>query len=125
MGPVSISTGSTAASATACTRASGRQPCAAATSLVVTSIAAAPSEICEALPAVTVPPSSNAGRSPASTSCVVPGRIPSSCDTVTAPSLAGAAEPHGAVRAQDHRDDLVGERARTRARRRPAGGTAR
>ena len=59
---------------------------------MVTSIAAAPSEICEALPAVTVPPSSNAGRSPASTSSVVPGRIPSSCDTVTAPSPSPSAQ---------------------------------
>ena len=79
IGPVSMSTGSTPTTATAWTRAIGRQPRAAATSLVVTSSAPAPSEICEALPAVTVPPSSNAGFSPASTAAVVPGRMPSSC----------------------------------------------
>ena len=50
-------TGSTPAVANACSRASGRQPCRAATSEVVTSRAAAPSEICEELPAVTTPSS--------------------------------------------------------------------
>ena len=45
---------------------------------LMTTTAAAPSEICEALPAVIVPSAVNAGRSAASDSGVVSGRIPSS-----------------------------------------------
>ena len=48
-----------------------------ATSALVTTTAAPPSEICEALPAVTVPSGVKAGRSFASASTVV-SRIPSS-----------------------------------------------
>ena len=114
MGPVSMSTGSTPTTATAWTRASGRQPRAAATSLVVTSSAAAPSEICEALPAVTVPPSSNAGFSPASTSAVVPGRMPSSSVTVVA-DRPGPPSSRTRRPLQHDGDDLVGEGARALA----------
>ena len=64
IGAVSIVTGSTPAVAKACSRASGRQPCRAATSEVVISRAAAPSEICEELPAVTTPSSRNDGAQP-------------------------------------------------------------
>ena len=51
--------------------------CSARASLITTS-AAAPSEICDALPAVTVPSSVNAGRRPANPSTVVSARMPSS-----------------------------------------------
>ena len=46
--------------------------------LLITTTAAAPSEIGEEVPAVIVPSAPNAGRSLASVSCVVSGRIPSS-----------------------------------------------
>ena len=48
----------------------------------ITTTAAAPSEICEADPAVTVPSAENAGRSLASDAAVVPGRTPSSSEIV-------------------------------------------
>ena len=61
-----------------------------------------PSEIWLALPAVTVPSLSNAGRSPPRLSTVVPGRTPSSCSTtIGSPLRCG----------QRHGDDLVGEAA--------------
>ena len=48
----------------------------------ITTTAAAPSEICDADPAVTVPSAENAGRSLARLAAVVPGRTPSSSVTV-------------------------------------------
>ena len=49
--------------------------------------AAAPSEICDALPAVMVPSFANAGRRPESESVVVSGRTPSSSSTITGSPL--------------------------------------
>ena len=65
--------------------ASTPRPSAAARSREVTTTAAAPSEIWEALPAVMVPSGENAGRSRPRASAVVPGRMPSSWSTVTSP----------------------------------------
>ena len=56
-------------------------PSASALAADMTTVAAAPSEICEALPAVMVPSFANAGRRPPSDSTVVPGRTPSSVST--------------------------------------------
>ena len=47
----------------------------------MTTTAEAPSEICEALPAVIEPSRANAGRKPPNDSGVVPGRMPSSVST--------------------------------------------
>ena len=59
-------------------RARGLKPSALALSSLMISSAAAPSLSGQALPAVTVPPSLNTGRRPASASMVVPGLGPSS-----------------------------------------------
>ena len=61
--------------------ASGATPSSSALAAVMTTVAAAPSEICDALPAVIVPSLANAGRRPPSDSAVVPGRTPSSVST--------------------------------------------
>src|SRR5207244_13269530 len=63
MGPVPMIAGSTPAVAQETMRASGRRPRLAAASAVISTTAAAPSLMPEALPAVTVPFLSNAGRS--------------------------------------------------------------
>ncbi len=78
IGPVSIVTGSTPARANALKRARGFSPSSSAFSRLMISTAAAPSVICDELPAVTMPSGLNAGFSPASTSGVVVGRMPSS-----------------------------------------------
>jgi len=78
IGPVSMVTGSVPATAKEWKRARGRSPSSLAFSGVMTSAAEAPSLICELLPAVILPSSLKAGRSPASFSGVVPGRMPSS-----------------------------------------------
>ena len=79
MGAVSMMIGSAPASTAVCTRAIGVSPSSRALSEVVISSAAEPSEICEELPAVITPPSGlNTVFSLASTSTVVPRRIPSS-----------------------------------------------
>ena len=57
-------------------------PSSSALARLMTTTAAAPSEICDADPAVTVPSAANAGRSLARLAAVVPGRTPSSSDTV-------------------------------------------
>jgi hypothetical protein len=57
-------------------------PNSSALARLITTTAAAPSEIWLADPAVTVPSAENAGRSFASDAAVVPGRTPSSSDTV-------------------------------------------
>ncbi|TWH41917.1 hypothetical protein L612_004300000130 [Rhodococcus rhodochrous J38] len=54
------------------------RPSSSALALLITTTAAAPSEICEAEPAVTVPSFEKAGRSEPSDSAVVSGRMPSS-----------------------------------------------
>ena len=57
---------------------SGVTPSSLALSTDITTTAAPPSDICEALPAVMVPSLSNAGFRALSDSAVVPGRTPSS-----------------------------------------------
>ena len=69
--------------------ASTRTPARSAASADITTTAAAPSEICEAVPAVIVPSFPKAGRSLARASTVVPGRMPSSCVTVSVSPPAG------------------------------------
>ena len=66
-------------------RASGWMPRMRASSSCITTTAAAPSEICEELPAVIVPSFEKAGRSAASDSTVVSARSPSSVSTVVLP----------------------------------------
>src|SRR5207253_98882 len=63
-GPSSMTTGSSPTTTAVTMRASGRTPCAAAQSEVVTASAAAPSEICEDEPAVTTPSGRNGVFSP-------------------------------------------------------------
>jgi hypothetical protein len=78
MGPVSIVTGSTPARAKAWNRARGRSPSSLAFSSLMISRAAAPSLICEELPAVTFPSGLKAGFRVASFSTLESGRTPSS-----------------------------------------------
>ena len=81
IGPVSMSTGSTPTMQVSTTLARGVRPSSAAFSAVMSSTAAAPSEICEAEPAVCTPSSRATGLSVASFSSVV-SRRPSSRATV-------------------------------------------
>ena len=71
IGPVSIITGSTPTVVWSTIFARGARPASSAFSLVIRSTAAAPSEICEELPAVIFPFSLNAGFSSGSASRVV------------------------------------------------------
>ena len=94
IGAVSMMTGSSAASTAVCTRATGVRPSSAAFSLVVISSAAAPSLICELLPAWITPSGRNAGLSLAMLSSVPPRRTPSSVSTtVPSSSFTGAICP--------------------------------
>ena len=68
-------------------------PARSAYSADVTTTAAAPSEICEAVPAVIVPSVLKAGLSLASASAVVPGRMPSSSVTVSCSPLCRTGTP--------------------------------
>jgi len=107
MTAVSIINGSSPTTAKLCSRASGRSPSCSARSPDMISSAAAPSLIGLLLPAVTdqsicgnrfdITSLANAGRSPASTSAVVPGRTDSSRST----------SPF----ARGHRHDLAAEAA--------------
>ena len=63
IGPVSIVTGSAPATAKEWKRARGVRPSSSAFSLLMMSTADAPSEICDELPAVTVPSALKAGLS--------------------------------------------------------------
>ena len=76
----------------ATTSASGSAPSASARSRRMTATAAAPSESCDALPAVMVPSDPNAGGSSASDAAVVPGRMPSSRSMPT-PTISSAKRP--------------------------------
>ena len=76
IGPVSIITGSTPTVVWSTIRARGVSPSSAAFSADISSTEAAPSEICEALPAVILPSGLNAGLRPASVSMLVSGRMP-------------------------------------------------
>ena len=93
---------------------SGRAPRALA--LLITTTAAAPSEICDADPAVMVPSLLNAGRSRARLSVVVSARMPSSVAELQRLALA--------LRDRDG-DDLVVEHARPSTPWPRAGGSAR
>ena len=79
--------GSSPATAVAPRRASGCRPRSSAASRLATRIAAAPSLIPDELPAVTVPPDRNAGRSRASPSGVTSGRGCSSRETISGSPL--------------------------------------
>ena len=81
MGPVSMSTGSTPTRQVSTIRARARRPSASARSAVISSTAAAPSEICDEEPAVWTPSGRATGLSVASFSSVV-SRRPSSRATV-------------------------------------------
>src|SRR5476649_1056864 len=70
-GPMPMMVGSSPADAYPRITASGRKPSAAARCALITSTAAAPSLSPDALPAVTLPALSKAGRNPASTSALV------------------------------------------------------
>ena len=88
IGPVSMVTGSTPARANEWNRARGVRPRLVARSSLMMSTAAAPSVICDELPAVTLPSSFlKAGLSWASVSTVVSGRMPSSVSTMSPVSL--------------------------------------
>ena len=78
IGPVSMVMGSTPARAKLWNRARGRSPSAFAFSSLMIRTAAAPSVICDELPAVTLPSSLNAGLSLARDSRLLSGRMPSS-----------------------------------------------
>ena len=109
IGPVEHRTGSTPARAKVWKRARGVRPSSLAFSSLMISAADAPSQICELLPAVTLPSGWNAGFRLASVSAVVPGRMPSSpvCIDVEDLDLAGLL-----VADLGHdRDDLVVEAA--------------
>ena len=80
IGPVSIITGSTPTVVWSTIRARGVRPSSSAFSRDISSTAAAPSEICDELPAVILPSSLKAGFSSASASSVVSGRMPWSVD---------------------------------------------
>ncbi len=67
--------------------ASHSRPSSSALALLITTTAAAPSEICDAEPAVMVPSLANAGRSLPSDSAVVSPRTPSSWETTTGSPL--------------------------------------
>jgi hypothetical protein len=86
-------TGSSAATTAVCTRASGRRPCAAAQRDVVTASAAAPSEICDADPAVTTPSGRNGVFRPPSFSSVVSRRMPSSAATSPTGAISASNSP--------------------------------
>ena len=77
-GPMPKNCGSTASTPVAVMRASGSAPSSSSPSSSTSSSAAAPSESCDALPAVTVPSGRNDGLSDASDSAVTPSRMPSS-----------------------------------------------
>ena len=85
IGPVPMMVGSTPAVAQEAMRASGVSPRFAASEALITTMAAAPSLMPEALPAVTVPSLEKAGRSLARISIVVSGLGYSSFSTTVSP----------------------------------------
>ena len=78
-----MTSGATPAVANDTSRPSGSRPSRAARSPSITTMAAAPSLICELFPAVTVPVGSKAGRRPAMRDSSVSRRIPSSASKRT------------------------------------------
>ena len=85
IGPVPMICGSTPAVAQETMRTSGVMPRRAASASVISRVAAAPSLMPDALPAVTVPSLSKAGRSFCIASSVAPWRIYSSWSTIVSP----------------------------------------
>ncbi len=79
----------------------GVAPSSATASSATSTTAAAPSVICEALPAVIVPSGEKAGRSRARPSAVVSGRTPSSWASGSAPSFAARGAISSARKAAD------------------------
>ena len=94
---VSMIWGSLAATANVWKRARGRRPSEDARSSLMISTAAAPSEICDDVPAVTVPVSEKAGLSAASFSSEVSRRTPSSA--LKSPRTSAAPGTSGCTRA--------------------------
>ena len=86
-GPTPMMEGSTPPRAPPTQVAIGLTPSSLAFSSLITTMAAAPSLIPEALPAVTMPSFLKAGFRRARVSTVVPGRGPSSVSTITEPFL--------------------------------------
>ena len=82
MGPSSIFTGSQPTVVWSSIRARGLTPSSSAFARDITNTAAAPSEICEEVPAVILPSGLNAGCKPASVSRLVSGRMPWSVTTL-------------------------------------------
>jgi hypothetical protein len=76
IGPVSMITGSTPTAVWSIIRARGVRPSPRALSALMSMTAAAPSEICDEVPAVIRPSALNTGSSRASASSVVSGRMP-------------------------------------------------
>ncbi len=85
MGPDPMTLGSTPTVAQEAMRASGFSPRFLASLAVISTTAAAPSLMPEALPAVTVPSLSKAGLSFAASSILAPSRIYSSSATIVSP----------------------------------------
>ena len=83
-GPSPITSGATPLTEKATKRASGLTPARFRKASETTSTAAAPSVICEELPAVTLPSTLKAGRSAPSPAAVVSRRTPSSARTTSA-----------------------------------------
>ena len=79
-GPIPIKSGGTPATANPTMRAIGSAPNRAAMASDMTTVAAAPSDIWEAFPAVTLPPFRNTGRKRPSASILVSARGPSSTE---------------------------------------------
>ena len=89
IGPSSIFTGSQPTVVWSTIRARGVRPSSAAFSADISSTAAAPSEICEAFPAVIFPSSLNADFNCESDSRLVSGRMPWSVRNVSSPTVIG------------------------------------
>ena len=93
IGAVSMTTGSSPVTTAVRIRASGVSPCAAAQSADVIASAAAPSEICDAEPAVTTPSARNGVFSSPSFSSVESRRTPSSCLTESTGTISASNAP--------------------------------
>ena len=95
LGPMPMISGGTPATAKPRKRASGCRLKRLSAASLTTTTAPAPSEVCELLPAVTLPFAAKAGRSLASTSREVSARGPSSAATVRVTCLISSAARSG------------------------------
>ena len=113
---VNMICGSLAATAKVWKRARGRSPRAFALSSLMISTAAAPSEICDEVPAVTVPVSEKAGRRAANFSSDVSRRMPSSASrspvTSAAPGTSGCTRASSGTISLANRPSSVARAAR-------------